>query len=348
MDINSYYHLAVRKLVNYRDADLIDSIKEMRRLFYKNAWHEAADVVGAEIINVTSNIYDIICNKKRLRVCENENSIDDPVTVKVAADKRLVYALLRKAQVPIPNFQLIRRERINIGEKFIQGNDGKYFVVKPAVGTGGGSGVTSWVRVKKELRSAVAWAGSFGREVIVEEQIFGQMYRVLYFDGELLSAVARKPPTILADGKSTIKKLIRKENMERLRGGIEVSQNLLDVNYDMKNSLRHQGLNMGSIPRAGTVVKLNNVTNRNRGADSESANDVLCESIINTGAKAAKAVGVRFAGVDIITANPGVPLESSGGVVIEVNAMPGFYEHYFKKDGRFPVAVHVLKKYFSL
>ena len=44
------------------------------------------------------------------------------------------------------------------------------------------------------------------------------------------------------------------------------------------------------------------------------------------------------------TADPGSPLHSSGGVILEVNAPPNFYYHYHKKDGPFPVAVHVLRR----
>ena len=48
--------------------------------------------------------------------------------------------------------------------------------------------------------------------------------------------------------------------------------------------------------------------------------------------------------MDIITPDPSAPLEEEGGVVLEVNAPPNFYYHYHKKDGAFPVAVHVLRR----
>ncbi|MDB5302737.1 MAG: hypothetical protein JWM97_286, partial [Phycisphaerales bacterium] len=60
-------------------------------------------------------------------------------------------------------------------------------------------------------------------------------------------------------------------------------------------------------------------------------------------ARAVRALGVRFAGIDLITRDPGVPLAESGGVILEVNGTPNLYYHYKKKDGAFPVAVHLLK-----
>jgi cyanophycin synthetase len=63
-----------------------------------------------------------------------------------------------------------------------------------------------------------------------------------------------------------------------------------------------------------------------------------------TGARAAEAVGVRLAGVDVITPDPSLSLDEAGGVVIEVNTTPGYYYHYYKRDGRVPVATLILER----
>ncbi len=48
--------------------------------------------------------------------------------------------------------------------------------------------------------------------------------------------------------------------------------------------------------------------------------------------------------MDIITANPSIPLSESGGVVLEVNAPPNYYYHYNRNDAAYPVARHVLQR----
>ncbi len=85
------------------------------------------------------------------------------------------------------------------------------------------------------------------------------------------------------------------------------------------------------------------VINDKRGIDNTSVKHALCDAVIEAGSRAAEAIGVRLAGVDIITRNPGVPLVESGGVIVEVNTTPGYHFHYYKGDGEFPVAVHVLE-----
>jgi cyanophycin synthetase len=43
-------------------------------------------------------------------------------------------------------------------------------------------------------------------------------------------------------------------------------------------------------------------------------------------------VGLRLAGVDVITPDASRPLEEAGGVVAEVNGTPGIHHHYHVAD----------------
>jgi cyanophycin synthetase len=103
-------------------------------------------------------------------------------------------------------------------------------------------------------------------------------------------------------------------------------------------------LSLASVPGEGEVVRVKIVINENRGRENESATDTLSKSIIIEGARAANVIGAKMAGVDIITCDPTVALSESGGAVIEVNAVPGYYYHYMKVGEPFPVAIYVLKE----
>jgi len=46
---------------------------------------------------------------------------------------------------------------------------------------------------------------------LVEQQAQGDVYRLLYLNGKLLDAVQRSSPSVLADGRSSIRKLIQLE-----------------------------------------------------------------------------------------------------------------------------------------
>jgi len=216
-------------------------------------------------------------------------------------------------------------------------------VIKPAGGTGGGLGVTTGIRTRWQLARAAFAAAGHGGDVLIEEQVEGSDYRLLYLDGVLIDAVMRKPPTLIADGRSSLLQLIRGANAERASRGAEVAQNLLTFDMDMKNTLAKQGYTLASVPTAGTEVTLKTAINENSGDGNIGVRALVCDAVAEAGARAAALAGVRLAGVDVITRDPRVPLSESGGVILEVNSPPGYYWHYHKHDGVFPLAVYVLR-----
>jgi cyanophycin synthetase len=219
-------------------------------------------------------------------------------------------------------------------------------VVKPASGTGGGQGVTTGIRTGRQLASAALVAAQANPELLVEEQIAGHNFRLLYLDGVLLDAVQRCPPSVTADGSSTIRELVEAVNAARLARGSEISQCLISIDEDMRNTLSAQHLSLDSVPAPGAVVPVKTVISQNFASDNRTVTETLSPSVVADGALAARIIGVRLAGIDIITPDPTVPLATSGGVILEVNTTPGFHYHYFKDDGSFPVAVRVLEQLF--
>src|SRR5204862_3066140 len=75
-------------------------------------------------------------------------------------------------------------------------------------GPGAGRGVTCGVRTAEELQHAARWAALFGSKLIVERQVAGASYRLLYLDGALVDAVRRDSPRVFGDGLKTIGELL--------------------------------------------------------------------------------------------------------------------------------------------
>jgi D-alanine-D-alanine ligase-like ATP-grasp enzyme len=55
-------------------------------------------------------------------------------------------------------------------------------------------------------------------------------------------------------------------------------------------------------------------------------------AVIEEAAEAVGAVGLRLAGVDVVTPDIERPLAETGGTIIEVNGTPGFQYHYQVAD----------------
>ncbi len=306
-------------------------------------WSEAAAELGGKCTTLGPDFAEIEIDGARTYVMHNVCAIDDPVTLAVLHDKPLTHQILESAGLPTPQHRVFSLGQMGPAEEFLQEIGGDC-VVKPSGGTGGGRGVTTGIRTPWQLARAAAAAAIYHDQLLIERQIDGTNYRLLYLDGELIDSFARRPPTVEGDGKSSISRLVHLHNDNRLRHGAGVSQVLLSVDLDMRRTLEKQGFSLRSVPAAGTQIILKTVINENAGADNSTATHLFCRSIIDDGKRTVEALRARFAGIDLVSRDPSVPLAENGGVILEVNGTPNLYYHYHKSDGAFPAAVHVLRR----
>jgi cyanophycin synthetase len=331
----------VRRRVYHRTATK-KQVVAGRTGFYREVWEEAAAQLGGTVTVLERALLEIRCGDVVLRTRTNLTSLDDQLTVAVADDKPLAYRLFAARGLPVPRHLVCAADDLRGAWAFVR-SLGRPCVVKPARASGA-IGVTTSVTSRCDLARALAYGGAFGHELLVEEMAAGGVYRLLYLDGELLDAVRRDPPTVTGDGTAPIERLIEVENERRLAGGIAAAQSLVKIDGELRRTLRQGGRTLRSVPAAGEVVLLKHVVNDNRREDNVSAAELVCPEVVQAGAEAAAAVGTRLAGVDVITPDPARPLAEAGGVVIEVNQSPGYYYHYYKREGRVPVATLILER----
>jgi glutathione synthase/RimK-type ligase-like ATP-grasp enzyme len=340
------FYLARRGLTGSRHPD-VRLMRQLRSAFYLNAWQRAAATAGAKFTKLSDATAEISKSGCQLRVSGTMTSLDDPVTLQLAGDKPAVHSLLAHRGIPIPRHVVINAPELkSLGD--ILHSLPTPVVIKPAANTGAGDGVSTNVTTVGQLRHAIAWAQAFDPRILIESQIDGDCYRVLLMDGEVLDVVMRRRPRVIGNGKSTVRQLIADENRLRLRIGIERAQALIRLDPDLTSTLASQQMCLRSTPLEGAAVELKQVINDNRADENEEANGCLCPPILETARRAAKAVGLRLAGVDVICSDPKVPLDRSGGVIIDVNATPGFYYHYHRVGVCFPVADYILQRIFSM
>jgi D-alanine-D-alanine ligase-like ATP-grasp enzyme len=315
--------------------------------FYERVWREAAAAIGATVVDLGGDVLEIRLGERWTRVWQNCSAIDDLAAYRVVRTKAVMYRLLASHGIPVPRHLEFTLADLTPAAAFLEGTE-QPCVVKPACGTGGGLAVVTGLRTRWQLARA-AWAASvWGDHPVIEEQVEGTNYRLLYLDGELLDVVKREPPSVVADGTSTVLQLVERLNQERLAQRGVVSHVQLGPDLDMQTTLARQGLSLRSVPPKGTRVQLKTVINENSSLENVTARDDLCADILNEAALAAQVSGLRLAGVDVLTADPGRSLRDGGGVILEVNTPPGYFWHYHKRDGSFPVALHVLRALFHL
>jgi cyanophycin synthetase len=173
----------------------------------------------------------------------------------------------------------------------------------------------------------------------VEPQVPGSVYRLLFLDGELLDVVRRDPPHVTGDGSSTVRELILAENQRRLAARGDLGLQPITATLDGAYALAGQGLGLGSVPAAATRVRVRNVTNQSGPSDSHTISEPLADELVREARSSVQALGLRLAGVDVITSDLNRPLAETGGALIEVNGGPGLHHHYLVSDPS--RAVHV-------
>src|SRR5438034_1570336 len=210
-------------------------------VFYEEAWRDAAARVGASVTLLGHGVLEIRLGDFQTRVIGNTTSLDDLVAHCFVRTKPVVFRLLAEHNLPIPRhmeFNLATLERAAAFLKEMGGN----CVLKPATGTGGGLGVTTGIRTRWQLARTAGLTAVHGGKLLLEEQVEGDNYRLLYLDGQLLDAVLRHPPTVIGDGKSTVYRLVQAANAHRVERGAEAAHILLTIDMDMRRTLATQGL----------------------------------------------------------------------------------------------------------
>ena len=157
------------------------------------------------------------------------------------------------------------------------------------------------------------------------------------------------PAHLTGDGRSTIESLIAAENEQRVMAKGAAGLSPQNVNLDMVLALERAGLTLSSVLPADRTVAIGAVTNNNAVEDNETFRGKLAPQLIAEARSAQVAVGLRLAGLDVITTDPTRPLAETGGVITEVNGTPGLHHHYLvaDPDRATRVAIPILERLLS-
>ncbi|MBX6395785.1 MAG: ATP-grasp domain-containing protein, partial [Alicyclobacillaceae bacterium] len=170
------------------------------------------------------------------------------VAVDIACNKAFSKAVLAEVGVPVPDGGTARSEDEAL---MLARSLGFPVTVKPVSGNQG-RGVTVRAENEEEIRQAYRRAAAVDPQVIVEQWIPGQQYRVLVVRGRMVAAALRRPAHVVGDGALTVKELIDRENRDPRRGvGHEKPLTRIDIDEEVLRHLKAQGLGLASVPEPG-------------------------------------------------------------------------------------------------
>lgn len=253
------------------------------------------------------------------------------VGVEAAQDKRLTARLVGDAGIPVPEGGVVDSSDAAVQRLWEWGGP---LVLKPSDGHQG-QGVVMNLSTEAHVRAAYrSLAESTKAPLILERQVPGTAYRLLVIGGDLAAATERRVPEVTGDGMHTLEELVAQLNADPRRGpdhGFPMSW--VPWDEDAVKTVADQGWALQDVLPEGMVVRLRSTANMSTGASARDVTTEVGTVLARDAVRAARAVGLDVAGVDIVTPRLDASLTEAGGAVIEVNAAPGLRMHLFPDAG---------------
>ncbi|MGI4804250.1 MAG: cyanophycin synthetase [Janthinobacterium lividum] len=267
-------------------------------------------------------------NQMRIRATMTERT--SSIAVDLASNKEETKRLLDEQAIPVAKGITITS--VDGVQEAIR-KVGFPLVFKPLDGNHG-RGATINVKTEQEAIDAFEHAALVSRRVIVEKFITGFDFRVLVVDHKMVAAALRVPAHVIGDGVSNINQLIDQTNSDPRRGyGHEKVLTEIIVDRDLLDLLHKRSYTLESIPATGEQVFLKSTANLSTGGTSVDVTDMVHPQNVFFCERISRIIGLDICGIDIMAQNLSEPLTENGGVVLEVNAAPGFRMHLAPSEG---------------
>ncbi|HTE01843.1 MAG TPA: cyanophycin synthetase [Mucilaginibacter sp.] len=267
-------------------------------------------------------------NQVRFRATMTEKT--SCIAVDIASNKDETKRLLQEQAIPVAKgITISSTDGVDEAIRKV----GFPLVFKPLDGNHG-RGISINIKTKEEAINAYEHAAKISRKVIVERFITGYDFRVLVIDNKMVAAALRDPAHVKGDGKSTIQQLIDLENTDPRRGyGHENVLTLIGIDRDTLDLLDKKGYTLETVPKKGEKVFVKSTANLSTGGTSVDVTDHVHPQNIFICERISKIIGLDICGIDIMAENLTEPLTDTGGVILEVNAAPGFRMHIAPSEG---------------
>jgi len=252
------------------------------------------------------------------------------IAVDIACNKEQTKKMLDAASIPVAKGSIcVDEEDLAETIKSI----GYPIVLKPLDGNhgkGASINVTSW----EDAVLGLEYAKKYSRRVIVERFITGYDYRVLVIDNKIVAAAQRVPAHVVGDGINSIEELIKIVNSDPRRGyGHENVLTEINVDRNSLELLEKRNMTVNSIPEKDDIVYLKSTANLSTGGTSIDVTDMMHPENVFMAERISRIIGLDVCGVDIMANNLTQSLKENGGVILEVNAAPGFRMHLAPSEG---------------
>ncbi len=325
-------------LVNSKDYDINADIKTMREMRERERLGPSTgsivdEAVARDIPFIRLNGESLVqlgYGKNQVRFRATMTDRTSSIAVDLASNKDETKRMLKEAAIPVAaGMTIVYEEEI----KDVIDKVGFPLVFKPLDGNHG-KGASINVKTEEAAIEAYHHAKKYSRKIIVEKFITGYDFRVLVINHRFIAAALREPAHVVGDGKSNIQQLIDKENKDPRRGyGHENVLTEISIDKETHDQLAKYNYTLDTVLKKDEKCYLKGTANLSTGGTSTDVTDIMHPTNIFICERISRVIGLDICGIDIMAQNLSEPLEISGGVVLEVNAAPGFRMHLAPANG---------------
>ncbi|WP_158583119.1 ATP-grasp domain-containing protein [Nesterenkonia natronophila] len=258
----------------------------------------------------------------------------------LTTDKHSTRMLLQQSGLPTPRGKCFGHGNLRAAAAYAE-ELGYPVVLKPLHGAQG-HGVVTGISSTEDLQWAfrdVAESAYAHDDIIVEEQIEGEAYRIIVVGDRAVSALISRRGAITGDGKHTVSQLIERRQELRRRNP-HLMARPIRIDERMRHLLARQDATLDSVLRSGRVVTFTYGSNTHLGGEPAQVLPEVHSSILEASVRAVQALpGLGFGGVDFLVPDISKPLTQQRAGICEINSLPAIDSHEYPLYGApMPVA----------
>ncbi len=292
----------------------LDALNPYARLIVDEALRRGVHV---DITDAEGGFFRLSHGGRSIHCRESLSEMTSGVAMSICDDKAVTRRTVAKAGLSVPE-QIAADADDETLEAFLAKH--QKLVVKPARGEQG-RGISVGVTTMKDLRAAIKQAREVCNQVLLEAFFEGEDLRLVIIDYKLVAAAVRRPPRVIGDGKSTIRRLIEVQSRRRMAatGG----ESRIPVDAETKRCLEQQGLILDDVLTDRREITVRKAANLHTGGTIHDVTTIVEPTLVDAACKAARAIDIPVVGIDFMVKSP----ETPEYVFIEANERPGLANH---------------------
>ena len=314
-----------------------DALVAESKVIIKDAIAQGVDY---KILNEAKSIVEFYNKGKKEIVIEgNRTNRDCYIFENITNDKYISKQIMKEAGLVVPEAIILYKSMTKADiEELVKPFYNKKIVVKPR-NTNYGIGITVFSEnaTKTQIMNAIEYAFRFDDNILIEQYCKGLEYRFLVINGKCLSVVHRRNASVIGDGKSTIRELIKMKNKEDWHA---LTGSPIKTDEPVVEYLKIQGLTYDSVIPEGKRITLRSNSNVSTGGESLVFTDIMPDRFKKIAEKASRAFDAKICGVDIIIED----MKKDKYAIIEINDNPGYSINEWPYEGKGEkIGVSILK-----